>query len=269
MPDRRLSGEWQRTPWAVLTALGVGTAALLLTSATLPRLLLLALLIAVSGRAVLLALLGPQAETRIGPGAPAWGFVGVAFGGSMVLACAMLLRLTGLYSYPASVLALAIAAAAACLSPVVRRNLLTPPPASRSLIIVWAVYVLVAGSLLAADDYPLLKSSAVYLTQGFDLFLDKDPSAWPYFGEMFTMPMMYVTHTVGALFALFSHGDHFDYYVNGQYWTNILLTPLVPIGAFLFFRRYLPWWAAIAAALGFCWTVLSWKLWSIRGETLG
>jgi hypothetical protein len=127
------------------------------------------------------------------------------------------------------------------------------------LIGIWSVW-----------QFPRLSSSAVYFTQGFDLLLPgKDPSEWPYFGERFGMPIMYVTHAIGATFGLLSIGDPADFYLNGQYLLNILLAPLLPLGAYFWFSRRLPWWFAALAALVFCAFIFDFKITSMRGETLG
>jgi hypothetical protein len=111
---------------------------------------------------------------------------------------------------------------------------------------------------------------AVYITQGFDLLQrEKDPSVWPYFGELYRMPFTYVTHNIGATFALFSVGDHSAYYEHGQFWINVVLAPLVPLGAYLFFKRFVPSWASLLLTGFFVTTTVGFRIVSVRGESLG
>ena len=70
------------------------------------------------------------------------------------------------------------------------------------------------------------------------------------------------------MFGLFSYPDHFFYFSLGEYLLNGFLGITIPIGAYLLFRRFLPWWAALAAAILFCGTILDHKIWSLRGESL-
>jgi hypothetical protein len=130
-------------------------------------------------------------------------------------------------------------------------------------------FVLLLLLIYTIKNYPYIHSSAVYITQGFDLFFDKNASEWPYFGEIFAMPMMYVTHVIGATFALISSGDSFQYYYIGQSLVNALFAPIIPIISFIFFRRYLLFLPSAALSLAFCWSVLGHKIYSIRGESIG
>jgi Domain of unknown function (DUF7024) len=254
-----------------LAACGIALLALIFLPSVPPaRILLLGFLIAAAGCCALLVVVSPAALATRGACRPAaWGFVGIALGASVVLASAVILRLFGLYSFASAIGALIFVICITCTNLTVCRSLFRLARSARSYIVGYLVYAIAVAAVVSVEHFPRLSETAGYLTQGFDLFLPKDPSEWPYFGERFALPLMYVTHTIGTIFALFSHGDQFEYYTLGQYWLNILLAPLLPIGAYLFFRRHLPWWAAIAASLGFCWSILAWRVWSIRGETLG
>lgn len=130
-----------------------------------------------------------------------------------------------------------------------------------SCIILWLMFF--------PSNYFDMAASSVYLTQGFDLYFDKDPSVWPYFGELYHMPFTYVTHPIGSVFALFSNGNRHEYYEYGQFWVSIILAPLVPLGAYLFFQLFMRRWAAAILACVFVLTTIKWKMISIRGETLG
>jgi hypothetical protein len=136
---------------------------------------------------------------------------------------------------------------------------------------VLVVYALLAGVflfLLRPYEYSL-KDTSMYLAQGFELFLpDRDPSEVFQFGAKISIPLLYSTHTIPAVFGLFSYPDHFFHFSIGEYVLNGFLGTTIPIGAYLLVRRFLPWWAALAAAILFCGTILDYKIWSLRGESL-
>jgi hypothetical protein len=197
-------------------------------------------------------------------------FLAVGMGPAVVLAVSIALRLVGLYSLPFVLGSLlAIVAAALCTRPGLRARCRRPAELIDTSFYVWLVCALAYLVIVAPQNDPFTKNSSVYLTQGFDLFFDKNPSEWPYFGEKFSMPMLFVTHAIGSNLALFSSGDAFEYWSYGQHWINIIVSPLIPIGAYLAFRRMLPAWAAALAAAVFCASILDQRTWSLRGESLG
>ena len=109
----------------------------------------------------------------------------------------------------------------------------------------------------------------MYLAQGFELFLpNRDPSEVFQFGAKISIPLLYSTHAIPAVFGLFSYPDHFFYFSLGEYLLNAFLGTTIPVGAYLLSRRFLPWWAALPAAILFCDTILHYKIWSVRGESL-
>jgi hypothetical protein len=237
---------------------------------SLARILLVAMAVVGAGHAALLLALGTASSDAFGPDRPSrLGYLAIAFGATVVLMATAALRVLHLYGYWSVLACLAALVAIVWVNPTTRSRTIGELKSARNLIVCYAACVTLIIILVAPENYPLLNSSAGYLTQGFDLLSPKNPSDWPYFGEVFRLPLLYVTHAIGALFALFSHGDEASYYFRGQYWLNIFLSPLVPFGAFLFFRRLLPPWIAVIVGLGFCWWVLGAKLISIRGETLG
>lgn len=119
----------------------------------------------------------------------------------------------------------------------------------------------------AEYDGDPLKGTSQYLIQGFDLSFES-PGTFPLYGKMIVAPLLYSGYTISATFALFSYDDHFLYYAFGEYWLNLIIGPLIPIGACLFFRRFLSSWPSILATLAFCIAVLDFKIWSLRGESL-
>lgn len=135
-----------------------------------------------------------------------------------------------------------------------------------------AAYLLSIAALLIIfrpSTYFGLGQSAVYLAQGFDLFSTKDPTVWPYFGELYAMPFTYVTHVLGTTFALLSWGNHEHYYKFGMYFISVVLAPLGPLAVLLFARRTLPTWHAFIIAALFVYVAERWRIISVRGESLG
>jgi hypothetical protein len=124
--------------------------------------------------------------------------------------------------------------------------------------------------LLSPGDYEddNLKNTSLYLIQGFDSFFSQIPGEFPLYGRMFVAPILYGEHTLSAVFGLYSFGDHFLYYGYGEYWLNAILGPLIPIGAFLWFRRFFPTWLSLVVAVVFCAATLDFKVWNLRGESL-
>jgi hypothetical protein len=197
-------------------------------------------------------------------------FLAAAVGPAAVLVVSIMLRLVGLYSLPFVLGSLAaVVAVALCTRPSLRTHCRRSSQLMDATFYVWLACALTFLVIVAPQNDPFIKSSSVYLTQGFDLFFDKDPSEWPYFGEKFRMPMLFVTHAIGTNMALFSSGDPFEYWSSGQHWLNIIVSPLIPIGAYLAFRRMLPAWVAALAAAVFCASILDQRTWSLRGESLG
>jgi len=197
-------------------------------------------------------------------------FLAVGIGPAAVLVATMVLRLVGLYTPLAMYLSLlGFVAVVLGARPRLRARCRIPSQVMPSCFYVWLACSVAYAVIVAPQIDPFTNGSSTYLTQGFDLFLDKNPSEWPYFGEKFLMPMMFATHAIGANMALFSTGDAFEFYGFGMHWLNVIVSPVIPIGAYLTFRRRLPSWAAAIAGVMFCVLVLDTRVWSLRGESLG
>ena len=276
--SQRLRGEWpsKDRSWFTIRSSAILAALILigvlLGSASQFHVIILLCLIVLAGGSALHVIISPvggDGHGRVPIRYPV--YVAVPFGSAVVLISVCLLRAVGVYSVASGILALVVLICAVTyfypqfFGRMVEKQLrfdvgLTAYTCSIILMLgIWSTW-----------QFPGLSASAVYLTQGFDLFLPgHDPSEWPYFGEKAVMPMIYVTHAIGATFGLLSTGDRADFYLNGQYLLNILLAPFVPLGAYLVFARKLPWWAAAAAAAVFSAFVFDTRLTSLRGETLG
>ena len=267
LPYRVLGSlRWYANWAAVLVIL----AALLLGGFSLVKTAAICALIFAAGLATIELLLPSDAAGQDGLVLGNPTFLAVGVGPATVLVVSILLRLAGLYSTPFILGSLAaVVGVALCARPGLRARCRQPSRLIDASFYVWLACALAYLIIVAPQNDPFIKSSSVYLTQGFDLFFDKNPSEWPYFGEKFVMPMLFVTHAIGTNMALFSSGDPFEYWSYGQHWLNIIISPLIPIGAYLAFRRLLPAWAAALAAVTFCVSILDQRTWSLRGESLG
>lgn len=227
----------------------------------------MALLIVQFGRSLLAHVLdGSRCGVDLRPGER--NFVSISFGVAAVVLLAILLRSVGVYRWSTMVATMAVLTGIATFSSARARREKSSAGTSRW----WAPYLLTAFVLflgLSPETYPEQPATAAYVLQGFDLFQDKDPAAWPYFGELVRMPLLFVTHAIGVTFNLFSIGNPYRFYLDGLFWANVLLAPLAPIGAYLFFRRKFGWLASLLLAAAFCTTILRLRTWSVRGETLG
>ena len=121
--------------------------------------------------------------------------------------------------------------------------------------------------ILSPEEYSV-KGTSIYLLGGFNLFSKLDAGAFPHYGTLFVAPVFSAEPAIAAVFALFSHGSHFLYYAYGLYWLNLLVGPLIPVGAYLFFKRFISSWLSAIATVLFCLIVLDFKVWSLRGELL-
>jgi heme exporter protein D len=272
LAERALTGRWLGSlrEYASLVTVMVILATLLYGGPSLVKIAAICAVIFAAGLATLELLLPTDVARRDGSILRNPAFVAVGLGPATVLAVTIVLRLVGLYSLPFVLGSLmAIVVIALCSRPSLRARCRRPFQRMDSSFYVWLACTLTFLVIVAPQNDPFTKSSSVYLTQGFDLFFDKNPSEWPYFGEKFVMPMLFVTHAIGSNMALFSSGDPFEYWSYGQHWLNIIVSPLIPIGAYLAFRRMLPAWAAALAAAVFCASILDQRTWSLRGESLG
>ena len=236
------------------------------------KIFIIGIVIFSAGHAVL-SLLNTRYSETSGTGAAYRNpnYLALALGPGVVLIASIILRALDLHTVSSTIAFLCativLASAKNHLShePVVPRYI-----QPNSLAIVYAGAAFFLWIIFDPGNYPFRTASAVYLTQGFDLFTNKDPAEWPYFGEKFSMPLMYVTHTIGTTFALFSSGDPAIFFIDGQYWLNgQLLMPIVPIGAYLFFRRFFSASASVIVSALFIYSILDVKVWNIRGESLG
>ncbi|MBV8755468.1 MAG: hypothetical protein JO328_21650 [Hyphomicrobiales bacterium] len=196
-------------------------------------------------------------------------YVSVAFGPTLLLFITWALKVADLYSFGAVLIFLAsIIVLAVPLSRRFRDFILHPWRDVDALAVAYLAGALAFWVMLGADEHPNLRDSANYMLQGFNLFFSRYAADLPHYGLTFIAPIMYVGHTMSALFAILSYGNHFAYYAYGLYWLNVLIGPVIPIGAYLLFRRFAPQWLALAIAGFFCWYCLSYKIWSLRGESL-
>lgn len=196
-------------------------------------------------------------------------YVSVAFGPTLVLFITWALKLADLYSFGAVLISLSgVVALATLLSREFRGFVRRPWREIDGLTVAYLAGAFAFWLMLGVDEHPNLRDSALYLLQGFNIFSSRYAAELPHYGVTFIAPILYVSHTVSATFALFSYGNHFLYYAFGIYWLNLLIAPVIPIGAYLLFRRFAPPWLAVAIAGLFCWTCLSHKIWSLRAESL-
>ncbi len=234
------------------------------------RLVFLCALMFVAGRACVDLLLiyarrsGPDNSILRNP-----NYVSVAFGPTVVLLLTWALKGLGLYSFAAMLLSLVglIAVAAFC-APPFRAFVRRPWKEIDIIAVAYAAGIFAFWIMVGVNEHRYLRGSAIYLLQGFNLFFSNYAAEIPHYGQTFVAPFFYVGHTMSATFGLLSYGSHFAYYAYGVYFLNLLIAPLIPIGAYLFFRRYLGTWLALVAACLFCWGVLDFKIWSLRAEAL-
>lgn len=196
-------------------------------------------------------------------------YVSIAFGPTLLLFITWVLKVADLYSFGAVLIFLSgIVVLAAFLSRRFRDFIVHPWRDVDGLTVAYLAGAFAFWVMLGVDEHPNLRDSANYMLQGFNLFFSRYAAELPHYGQTFVAPIMYVGHTMSALFGLFSYGNHFAYYAYGMYWLNVLIGPVIPIGAYLLFRRFAPQWLALAIAGFFCWQCLSFKIWSLRGESL-
>jgi hypothetical protein len=244
-------------------------AVVLFASPTLVRILLLALCIFLTGRAVLDFLVPVDLFESGSLNRAGSDFQAIAVGPAVLLLITGLLKAAGLYSfYSAVAVMLGIIVFSLFFNRRFSRYLALRPNPLNAYTCMYVATGIFFILYYYPYGHPLLNESALYTTTGFDLFMDKSPSQIPAMGEMIPCPLAFMTHTIESVFALFSYGDHFAYYTLGQFWVHVLLTPLIPLGAYLFFRRSLPWHLSALAAVLFCSSVLGIKIWSLRGESL-
>ena len=237
---------------------------------TAVRIIIVCAIIVMAGRAAVSFLFAPsdQAGPRNRRNS---GYLAAAIGPAMLLFLTWGLRLFHLYTFDNIV---------AALLAVVTLGLATSKD-FRSAFSGWRqpnfipliIYIGSAAAfwvLLSPEEYDesLVKDTSQYLIQGFPLFSDLDAGTFPLFGKMIVAPLLYAAHTISTTFALFSYGDHFLYYAFGEYWFNLLVGPVIPMGAYLFFRRFLSRWQGMLVTLLFCIAVLDFKIWNLRGELL-
>lgn len=242
---------------------------LIFASPTLARISLLALCIFFTGRAVLDFLISDDLSKKGSLHDISSDFQAIALGPAVLLLVTGLLRAAGLYTFHSAIaVMLGIILISLLLNKRFSRYLELPKKPLNAYTFAYLTTGLFLVLYFYPYSHPLLNPSSMYTTAGFDLFMDKNPSVIPAFGEMIRVPMIYMTHTLESFFALFSYGDHFEYYTLGQFWVHVLLSPLIPLGAYLFFRRFLPWHLSALSALFFCSSILGVKIWSLRGESL-
>jgi hypothetical protein len=226
------------------------------------------LLLFLAGRALVSFLTDPRGPLGSHPLASP-NFAAIGTGAGLTLLLTWALRFVGVYGFWPMIGCLsAVVLAGVAFRPGFRDLLFRPWRHAGWLLI---VYLLLSGVFLflfRPYEFPL-KDTSMYLVQGFELFLpNRDPSEIFQFGAKISIPLLYSTHAIPAVFGLFSYPDHFFYFSLGEYLLNGFLGTTIPIGAYLLFRRFLPWWAALAAAILFCGTILDYKIWSLRGESL-
>lgn len=196
-------------------------------------------------------------------------YVSIAFGPTLLLFITWILKVADLYSFAAVLIFLSgTVVLATSLSRDFRVFLRYPWRDIDGLALAYVAGVFAFWVMLGVDEHPRLRESAIYLLQGFNIFGSRYAAELPHYGVMFIAPILYVGHTISAVFALFSYGNHFLYYAYGLYWLNLLIAPVIPIGAYLLFRRFAAQWLALAIAGFFCWQCLSFKIWSLRAEAL-
>jgi len=194
-------------------------------------------------------------------------YVALALGPVVVLLLTWLLKVLHAYSYASIVGSLAVLIVAGLTNARFRTLARRPWRVLSPISYAYALAAFTFWLILDAGEYPLRKATSMYLLQGFNIFQGQYAAMLPQFGTTFIAPILYTGHLISATFGMFSYGDHFQYYVFGEYWLNLLIAPVIPIGAFLLFRRFLPTLYAILAASAFCTTILGLRVWSLRGES--
>ncbi|MBV9558131.1 MAG: hypothetical protein JO254_13760, partial [Pseudolabrys sp.] len=188
----------------------------------LVKILAIAANIFLAGRAFCFFLFLPAEKDPDGP-RPGTAYAAMGTGAFLTLIVSGLLRAAGAYSVPAVLGCLGLFWLAALAWPAFRAGLSLRSLGSVS-VVGWLLGAAAVWLLLLPETVLELSGSSIYLTQGFDLLIDgKDPSVWPYFGELYRLPFMYAEHVVAAVFAVFSSGDHVQYYQYGEYWIDVLL----------------------------------------------
>jgi hypothetical protein len=201
----------------------------------------------------------------------ATGYLSVASSSVVILALTWYLKLRHGYTFDHLITALLVIAIAAFAIEEYRVDFGRWRRINSVVFFIYLTTVLTFWIMLSSEEYDnnLLKNTSMYLSQGFGLFLDQDPGTMPLYGTMIVAPLLYAEHTVAATFALFSYEKHFLYYVYGEYWMNMIVGPIIPIGAYLFFTRLLPSrLLSMAVAVLFCYVILDFKVWNLRAESL-
>lgn len=222
------------------------------------------------GRATLEALLsGLRVPTLKQPIIRNPNYIALALGPTTLLLLTWLLRVLGAYSYYHILIAVFLYIIVVALSNRNFRNVVLKPYVQVDAIgIAYLLTIVVIWIILPVSEYPLRRTTSVYLLQGFNIFDGKHVALVPHYGTTITLPFLYVGHLISAAAGLFSHGSHDWYYAYGQYWLNLLIAPAIPFGAYLFFKRNFGKLAAMIAALLFCSLTVDVKIWSLRGESL-
>jgi hypothetical protein len=207
LTGRRLGSLRRYGCWAILPVILV---VLLHGGPSLVRIAGLCALIFAAGLATLELLLPTDAARHDGSILGNAAFLAVGLGPAMVLVVTIVLRLVGLYSPPfvlGSLMAIVVAALTA--RPGLRARCRRPAQLIDASFFVWLGCALLYLVIVAPQNDPFIKNSSIYLAQGFDLFLDKNPSEWPYFGEKLRIPIVFFSPPNGSNVAVFSSGDPF------------------------------------------------------------
>lgn len=209
---------------------------------------------------------------RAGPHEPILrnpNYVALAFGPTILLLVTWMLKAVGAYTYPVLLMSLlGIVLLAAFLNHRFRAFLRRPWQQLDGTVLAYIAAGLAFWMVLGINEHPNLRDSGIYLLQGFNLFFSRYAGELPHYGVTFIAPFLLPEHTISATFALLSYGNHIAYFTYGLYFLNVLIAPLIPIGAYLLFRRFLSLWPALAAAGFFCAVILDRKIWSLRAESL-
>jgi hypothetical protein len=193
----------------------------------------------------------------------------IGAGAAFLFIATCVLKTVHAYSFPAIITILAATISLGVWrSPNLRRELTRPWRALTYDFIPYLAGVIALYVMMPIDQYDQLQGTTIYLQQGFDLFLSRDPAEIPHFGRTFVAPVAYLGLPISAVFGFFSHNDAFLYYAFGEYWENIIIGPTILLGSYLTLRRLFPWWAALAGSSAFCFVALDVKIWSLRGESL-
>jgi hypothetical protein len=238
---------------------------------TAARIIILCTIVFLAGRAAVALFWAPNrhaeaaAADRVGKNP---GYLAAANGATVLFLLTWALRLFHLYSFASLIISLLFAILLALLfSKDFRAAFCGWRRPCFSVTWMYIGSALAFWVALSPEEYPV-KGTSLYLLEGFHLFSNLDAATFPHYGTLFVPPVFDAEPAIAAVFALFSYGNHFLYYAYGEYWLNLLIAPLIPIGAYLFFRRFASSWLSVLAAVSFCIIVLEFKVWSLRGESL-